>query len=356
MQNAADYDLVIIGGGILGAWSFYLATTRFPEWRTLLIERSTIGSGATAHSAGVWTAIGRTAIERSLALSSMTLYAEARARLNVEMVETNSYWVSSYNTFEPSRQSILDSAGTASLIVPDELASRFDFPVRVPHTEVIQVGGMPASCNPGGIARSLVNHGRRQPHAWCWEGVAVKGVHPSGNGAQIALANGTEVTASHTIVAVGPWLLDGLVGEVVTSSVRIKRVVSLHVDRRPPPNAPALFFPDHDAYLMPLQARQQWLFSFHRKVWGCHPDSVAHHVDAADEDEALSALVRYLPDLVASCHGGRAFCDAYATSGEPLVTTHPDSSQIVIAGAGAGKGFRLAPGIAEAALSCFTGP
>ncbi|RKP45259.1 NAD(P)/FAD-dependent oxidoreductase [Trinickia fusca] len=351
MRRTEQYDLAIVGGGIIGAWTLYLAATRFPNWRTVLIERSTIGSGATAHSAGVWVAIGRTPIERALATRSMHLYAQVRAQLNIDMTPAKSYWVSSSHTFDAARESILDLGGAGHEIMPAELASQFDFSVRIPDGERIQLGGTPASCDPGGIARALVAYGRRQSQVSCWEGIDVSAVRPAGDGVDIALANGDTVAASRAVVAVGPWLPAGLVPASISSSVRIKRVVALHVDKRPPPDAPALFFPDADAYLMPLQTRQQWLFSFHRKQWGCRPDDVEQAVNAADEDEALAALRRYLPELAAHCRGGRAFCDAYAQDGEPVIAASPDAGQIVIAGAGAGKGFRLSPGIAEAALA-----
>jgi len=356
MRRTEHYDLVIIGGGIIGAWALYLAAKRFPTWRTLLIERSTVGSGATAHSAGVWVAIGRNPFERLLAERSMKLYGEVRSRLNIEMSEARSYWVSSRETFDASRQSILDPNPDLREIPAEELSAKFDFPIRIAGSELIQAGGTPASCDPGGIARALVTYCRRQPQISVWEGAEVASLQAAREGAEITLANGNAVSASRTILAVGPWVLSGLVPAVATSAIRIKRVVALHIDRRPPPDASALFFPDADAYLMPLQTRQQWLFSFHRKVWGCHPDNVEPCVNAGDEDEALVALKRYLPDLVSACRGGRAFCDAYAQDGEAVVSTHPASNRIVIAGAGAGKGFRLAPGIAETAFERFAAP
>ncbi|MCK1787341.1 FAD-dependent oxidoreductase, partial [Pseudomonas sp. TNT11] len=52
------FDLVIVGGGIIGAWALHHATQRYPHWQILLIDRYRIGDGATAHSAGVLLATG----------------------------------------------------------------------------------------------------------------------------------------------------------------------------------------------------------------------------------------------------------------------------------------------------------
>ena len=52
MSMEQHFDLVIVGGGIIGAWALHHATQRYPHWQILLIDRYRIGDGATAHSAG----------------------------------------------------------------------------------------------------------------------------------------------------------------------------------------------------------------------------------------------------------------------------------------------------------------
>ena len=39
MSMAQHFDLVIVGGGIIGAWALHHATQRYPHWQILLIDR-----------------------------------------------------------------------------------------------------------------------------------------------------------------------------------------------------------------------------------------------------------------------------------------------------------------------------
>ena len=109
------------------------------------------------------------------------------------------------------------------------------------------------------------------------------------------------------------------------------------------------FLPQADAYLMPLAARNQWLFSFRCDEWDVAPRKHALEINRHDMQVATRTLAHYLPELVPRCRGGRVFCDSYSPDGESQVSV--DASQnLVFAGAGSGAGFRLAPGIAREAL------
>lgn len=352
MRDLRKFDLVIVGGGIVGAWALYLASRRHPNLKILLIERSTIGSGATSHSAGVFVSIGRTELEKSLSARSMTLYSEARAFLGIDGSEVSSYWISALETAAKAHASIMDVSCGASSVPRESLSDTLNCAINVLDGETIQAGGTPVSFDPASVARSLVRYCRHLAHVSCWEGAEVVTAIPGADGIGISLSDGSTVIGDRVIVAVGPWVLRSLGRDVAREhGVRIKRVVAIHIDRPPVPNAPAIFFPDFDAYLMPLLQRNQWLFSFHRKQWDCDPEKVEPYVGPGDLNEANTVLNRLLPGLADHCRGGRAFCDAYAASGEPVVAPHPASRHIVVAGAGAGKGFRLAPGIAEKALA-----
>lgn len=131
--------------------------------------------------------------------------------------------------------------------------------------------------------------------------------------------------------------------------LRVKKVVALHIEGVPPANAAALFLPQSDAYLMPLAARNQWLFSFRCDQWDVLPRKHGLEINAHDVEVATRTLAHYLPTLVERCRGGRVFCDSYSPSGESVVS-YDSVRRLVFAGAGSGAGFRLAPGIAQEAL------
>lgn len=101
---------------------------------------------------------------------------------------------------------------------------------------------------------------------------------------------------------------------------------------------------------MPLPRRKQWLFSFSSPEWDHKPGGENLRIASSDRELAASVLDRYLPGFMSASRGGRVFCDAYTPEGVPLVASYPEHPALVVAGAGSGAGFRLAPGIAERAM------
>jgi glycine/D-amino acid oxidase-like deaminating enzyme len=93
MRRSPAYNLAVIGGGIIGAWTLYLATNRNPRWRCALIEKSVIGGGATLHSAGVSLATGRTPRQRALAERSTLLYSQVEASLRLVKHQASACWL-----------------------------------------------------------------------------------------------------------------------------------------------------------------------------------------------------------------------------------------------------------------------
>jgi glycine/D-amino acid oxidase-like deaminating enzyme len=351
MTVRAHHDLVIVGGGIVGAWALHLAGTRHPAWRTLLIERSLIGDGATAHSAGVSLGVGGTAWERELAATSGALYAEAGSALGVPGSPTRALWIIADDLIDRVRGAAVGFALAAAGSDDRALLERALPGIRIGRGESLLAGGTPHRYEPGDTARAIAAHARRAPGATCWEGTEVASTQPGPDGVDVALRDGTVVHAARALVAVGPWALGGPTSDVARHlGIRIKKVVALHLDVPPAPEAPAVFLPQADAYLMPLPARRQWLFSFRSSAWDVAPGSELAISDA-DRDVAGAVLERYVPGMMAACRGGRVFCDAYAPSGEPVVARHPASPRLVTAGAGGGAGFRFGPGIAAKALA-----
>ncbi len=335
----------------MGAWALYLSVGQHPEWRIALIEQSTIGSGASGHSAGVSLPLGRTPSQRDLAARSSALYAEAGSSLPFRTSQATACWIVDSGSEESVRESVVGS----DLIEPSpsqRVLIKHALPeFRLGHSEAILWGGTARSHEPLATARSLVDHCRGSACVICWEGVGVGGIFPNEDGADLLLEDGRSVSAARVIVAVGPWLPERL-GTIAARmrNVRIKKVVALHIEAAPPADAPAIFIPSSDAYLMPLPRRRQWLFSFRSEQWDCEPKVEQTRIDAFDEITAARTLERYVPGLMASCRGGRAFCDAYAEDGAPMLLRDPVAKQVVFVGAGAGAGFRMAPGLAEKAL------
>ncbi|SDR62740.1 FAD-dependent oxidoreductase [Paraburkholderia tuberum] len=248
------------------------------------------------------------------------------------------------------RSGAVDFSIGGDSIPQTELENRLGVPANLGGAQIVLRGGTAVSHDPGLIARSLISASLRSEHVSCVEGAAVTMMRPSSGGAEVRLADGRAFHAARSVVAVGPWIVEEPFETFADAhDVRIKKVVALHVDHSPQPDAAAVFFPQDDAYLTPLPARNQWLFSFRSDEWDCRPRKHALEISERDRDLAKDVLHRYLPELANVCCGGRVFCDAYTSTGEPLVSLDR-SRAAVFAGAGSGAGFRLAPGIADEAL------
>jgi glycine/D-amino acid oxidase-like deaminating enzyme len=348
------YDLVIVGGGIVGAWTLWLAQRRFPHWRIVLVERFRNGDGATAHSAGVLLATGRTPREKRLAAFSAEHYREMRSALALRTSAADVFWISDAAHVEALQQVAVDFSIEDESVSPQRLVERLIAPLNVGASEVVLKGGVAVSHDPSAIARGLIEASLRSNNVCCVEGAAVRGVEASQSSVDLLLDDGVRILAERAVVAAGPWLA----GEPFVQrfgalpfmrGLRVKKVVALHVDQPPPPDAAALFLPEADAYLMPLPLRRQWLFSFRADQWDVEPKKHALEISTHDRALALSIVARYGLGSPDDYLGGRVFCDAYTPTGEPLAERVPDTP-VVIAGAGSGAGFRLSPGLADEAL------
>jgi glycine/D-amino acid oxidase-like deaminating enzyme len=152
------------------------------------------------------------------------------------------------------------------------------------------------------------------------------------------------------VLAPGPWLGSPAWSSLVAPlGLRVKKVVALHIERTPTARDGVIFFPDEDAFLLPLARRGHWLFSYTCREWDVDPDAPADGLSAENLAEAHRCLRRYAPELVGHATSGRVFCDAYSPDGQPVVRPLDDAGRVVFAGATNGSGYRLAPAIASEA-------
>ncbi len=348
-------DLAIVGGGITGAWCLYFAAQKFPAWRIILLERSRIAGGATAHSAGVFFAVGRSDRERHLAGRSAVHYAAVRNRLTLESSEAPAYWIADSTALPALRK--MSVGFTVECCQGDLEGATDSLGLRVVSdaAETLFYGGTSISMEPTAVATALIRHSALSSSASACEGVGVQQIDATAGAIDLVLSDGSVLTAGRIIVAVGPWIVNGPIAngpiESVASErdIRIKKVVALHIDQAPVSRSPAIFLYAHDAYLMPIPRRKQWLFSFRSEEWDVKVEGQGLTISQLDRNLARSILGQYFPDLVDHCFGGRVFCDAYTADLEPVVCSR-DNDRLIVVGAGGGAGFRLAPGLAEEAV------
>lgn len=346
-------DLAIVGAGIVGTMAAYRACRERPDWRILLLDRSFVGDGSTRYSLGLDIPYGRTPAQKRLAALSAELFAEMQAdipalrgrRLPLFGVvsEERAAAVLDGFTHTKARRATESEARGLRHAYPD---------ISLAASQALLVGGEGVCASPARVASELVEWLRRDGRAECWEGVEVAEVRAGADQLTLATGDGRDIAARRVLVATGPWLLRGPASELAREAgVRVKKTVALHVAHRPPADAPVLFFFDEDAFLLPLE--DEWLFSFTSQEWDVRPDISQLQISRDDRALALSILRRYCPSLVAHCHGGRVFCDAYSPDRVPITERVARAANYVVAGACSGAGYRLAPAIAREAVRQF---
>lgn len=351
-MTATGCDLAIVGGGIIGACTAYLAALRWPDRRILLLDRGLIGAGnATAYSAALAPHFGHSDRVLHMSQRALALYRDWQRDARLALYELDVLLLAS----PQRREALLPMlGGEARPVAAATLAARCPY-LRAPADwSALAITAM-ACADPAALDRQLVAHALRGPAVRCWEGAQVIDLDPAGSrGCTLGLADGRTITAAHVVVATGPWLLPGAVAEAAGAAhIRRKKIVALHLDIRPPVDAPALVLADEEAFLMPHADGTRWLMSITSDEWDCAAEPGSLFIRPRERAHALDILARLAPALAAHCTGGRVFSDSYSEDREPRILGERNR-WAAVAGA-SGAGFRLAPALAAAALDWLHG-
>lgn len=344
-------------------------TARIPDASVVLLDRDTVGTGASRRSAGLHCPRGSTERVRRMARYSQDYYGELKAGApGLPIHEVPMSVVASPASAPRLREVYLDSA---------ELTRTDHLPDRAPSGHPGGPGNPGDPAHPGhpGIrfpedaeiwdcqgaqyadVYALVQELTRElrPRATLRECVRVDAVNTVGHNGrdtgdvELRLGTGETLTAGRVVLAPGPWLAaPAWRGLVAPLGARVKKVVALHIEQVPDRGDRAVVFQDEDAFLLPLHALGHWLFSYTCTTWDVDPDEMVDGLSPHDVDEARGSLRRHAPELAERGVSGRVFCDAYSPTGEPEVRALEDG-RVVFAGAANGSGYRLAPAIAAEA-------
>jgi glycine/D-amino acid oxidase-like deaminating enzyme len=334
-----QYDLIVVGGGIVGAAVVWNASKRF-RWRTLWLDRGQFGLGCTAYSGGLIVDWGKTPRIRQLRERSRTLWPQLERDLNgISQRRFEAYVAASPDTIASRRTWLLDG-----LALPySETGNGGEF-LSLPQGEVLAGPILMKQVNPHEIVRALLRRSRSLGAVAC-EGVTVETWEEGPSGCEVCCASGERFAGRRLVFAAGPWIPPGLPQS--SWPVRIKRVAACHLAIAPPPESPAISFPALDAFLVPALPERRWLLSFRSEEWDVNPDSMSPGLGPRDREQIDVVLRRYIPAFLGMVAGGRAFCDAYTSDGSPLAIRFGDRFPVVVAGGCSGSGVRLALGLAE---------
>jgi D-arginine dehydrogenase len=335
-------DVAVVGAGIIGCLVARELISRNTDLRIVVLDRDAVGSGASRRSAGLHFPRGHTARVRRMSGYSHDYYNDFLLKNpDAPIYPFEAALISSRPAVVG--QAYLDVAGLsptdcvpADIVLPTGMTawngSGFHY---------AEVGALAAM-----LAREL------RPEVEVWEGTAVTSLTAGADQATLQLSSGETIVARTVVLAPGPWLAHPAWSALTDQlHCRIKKVVALHVDKTATANDPVIVMPDEDAFLMPMPARNQWLFSYTSTQWHVDPDELTGSLTPVELTEAHRLLSRYAPDLVARTRSGRVFCDAYSPDREPIVRALDAQERIVFTGAANGSGYRLGPAIAAEAIT-----
>ena len=336
--------VVVAGAGIVGALIVRQIRAARPGTEIIAIDRDLVGSGASRRSAGLHFAAGRTERVRAMASISERYYQTLVAHEPSLPIYPVTLHAVAFGVAAKAAWRIFVKAGPIETS-PSCGRTAMGQPTgasvwSVPDCHYTDVGAL--TCRLVRDFRSTIS---------LLEGVAVANIQEEASAAILTLSNGETLKADRLVLAPGPWVnAPAWRALVAPLGIRVKKIITLHLDLPVGKADAAVMFPEEDAFLLPLQHRGHWLFSYTCLDWDVDPDAPQLGLNRQNLDDAQAVLRRYAPELAERLRSGRVFCDAYSPCREPIVATVGASGRIVFAGAANGSGYRLAPAIADETL------
>jgi glycine/D-amino acid oxidase-like deaminating enzyme len=348
MADNRDHRVVVIGGGVIGLAAAAATLRRSPDVSVTVLEKASVGSGASAHAGTIDIPYCNTERHRRLVEISWAWHDACGAAATAYRRPVPITWY-----VEPG------DAGSKlwSRVLPP-LSRAGESPIwRAPegveeHRGRAFVIDCPAWCR--WLAREVEQSGRgRIVEQATVVAIAEETTAEGATATSVKCAGGTVYEAGHVIVCLGPWLPDW--SEPAGSwagarHLRTKRVAGLnievHADCRP---QHAVAWPNQDLHFHPAFDGSGYRMSFRHPEWDVDPDQPAT-LAGADLDPVNRFLDRLLGAGHWSVSGHRAFADTYTPDFTPIVERCPPLGKNVTVVTGThGSGVRLAPGLADLA-------
>jgi len=330
------------------------ALRRHAAWRTLWIDSSMFGFGASAYAGALLTPFGRTDAHRALLTTGFNLLASLEQEGGpLPLRELTGWYVVSQDLAEARRDWFIPSVGRPSTSETEHfrrLMPHFELRDRVALGPFRVRQGRPAEF----IARVLALC-RSSSTFSIWEGVELNSWISHGDSVQLSIQGEESIETARLALATGAWAATQLAADPALSAIRSKRVAACHIEIPPANDAPVVYLGDHDAFLLPLVSEKRWIFGFPSEKWDVPPAAFRSELDDQDRVVADGILQEYSSLFAGQRHGGRSFYDSYAPDRVPVVSTVGDDRRVVFAGAGAGSGFRYSVGLAERLFDMLDG-
>ncbi|QHI35952.1 hypothetical protein IMCC3317_13000 [Kordia antarctica] len=348
------FNLTVIGGGIIGAWTMHLAKTMFPHWNILLVDANLVGNGTSRYSASLDMPGGHTSLRRKLVKSSQENWKKLLSDApSLAIKDINAFGISKKEELQTIRKHFFSSISEEDNHEKYlKKLQRFLPGFNVTNDQSLFHIPFAQYATQNNVAEQIISNLRKEDKCTIIEGFEVKSVSKMKDSLMLTAENGIVINTKNVIEATGPWMLTGPMSSKCASlGVRNKKIVALHIEAKPHPDAPVIYSFDNEAFLLPRHEEGRWLFSFRSEIWNVMPKLEELKINSDDLLTAKDVLNSLYPPFVELISGGRSFCDAYGVNGDPIIKSISGLENYVIAGAGSGSGFRLAPGIAIEALT-----
>ncbi len=328
------------------------AKRRQPQRRISIVDRTTIGAGASRHAPGIQVAVGRTEAERDLARRGLRGWDRLFPAASWPVGRScELFWIA-------SNVASLRSWHVANGPTPSDcgrLQARLSglALASIPHDRAI----LADRCSYSPVIHIVEELSRRLTAMGCeiHEEFEVVDIITDNVAVKLHGRDGRMLQSRQVIVAIGPWLpgFRTLDKALLPSPPRVKKIVAFHLDRKPTPDCPAIALQEDYAFLIPMIEYGYWLFSFTSPHWDVRPVASTLGVDEADLATGMAILKKWFPTDTPAILSTRVFCDCYPADGLPFVAAHRTSGNVVFLGGGSGNGFRFAPPCAEDAIGAL---
>ncbi|QNP65944.1 NAD(P)/FAD-dependent oxidoreductase [Streptomyces genisteinicus] len=360
-MTADRADLLIVGGGIIGATAAWAAARHAPGSRVVLADRGEPGGGASALSAALIVPYAPDDEHRALMTEAVRLLATgplADFQRTVPMAFVvpgdSAPTVSGHFLGGP-----LPVAGEDRLA---GLAAAYPGLSPLPGETVLDAGDRCTVLDvPGWITAVTGGALPGVPAPEVLTGTTVTRLVRDGDGWAAATAEGPVLRARRVLLATGPWAAPGTVTApgahpAPPHTTGAKLVAALHLAPGSVPDGPGVpgvVFLEDDLFVLPGRTP---LVSFAARGRLPHGSTPAAGLPAGERAEGVRALARRLPALAGQVTGGRCFPDAYTPGRLPRVGRTDGAPGLAWITGGSGSGVRFAPALAARALRALALP
>jgi len=334
-------DVVIIGGGIMGAsTALFLAEAGVRE--VVLLERASVGAGASGRAAGMMVLQSRSEEALRFQMESVRIHQRFRDEFGTDLQEHGSLllWCSPQAAADaralvPMHQRV---GVSVELLTPDEIQRRFPYL----YTEDVAVATYSAAdpwATPLPTVKRIAEAARARG-VQVREGCQVLGVEAERGRVRLVQTTAGVIHAPAVVNAAGAWAREvgAMTGVAVPVAPRKRQVFVVDPATVLPSGGPFIMEEEKDFY---CKTRAEGLIMVQGQTVG---ETYETTVEWGYLDQALETTVRRIPSLAtAPITGAWAGIRPISPDGRPYLGAVPGLDGYFVAGGFGGQGFTQGP-------------